>query len=255
MKRYFFRDVARSLRSHDRFRYMIAVMRQLGGVQPRECPLCGYRGLFEAMGHPPRYDAICRGCDSRERHRLIGLLLAAQPDLGRGARLIHFAPETLFEGELRRRAREYRTADLFRPGCDLKLDIESMDLPNGSVDLFVVNHVLEHVDYRKALAELFRCLSPGGRALLTMPIVEGWPTTYENPAVAFGDDDRMRILHFGWPDHLRFFGADIRARMAEAGFAIDEFKATGEETVRYGLVRGETVFIAGKPVAGPSERA
>lgn len=247
MKRYFFRDVARSLRSHERFRYMIAVMRQLGGVHPRLCTLCGFEGLFLAVGHPPRYDAICPRCESRERHRLFGLMLAARPELGRGARIVHFAPEPLLADEFRRRAAEYRTADLFVPGCDLKLDIEALDLADGSVDLFVVNHVLEHVDHRKALAELFRCLSPGGVAVLTTPVVEGWRTTYENPAVAHGDSDLLRILHFGWPDHLRWFGADIRARIAEAGFELTEHTGSGEETVRHGLIRGETVFLARKP--------
>lgn len=247
MKRYFFRDVARSLRSHERFRYLIAVMRQLGGVHPRECTLCGYHGLFQATGHPPRYDAVCSKCGSRERQRLFGLLFAARPDIGRGARVVHFAPEPLLAGEFRRRASDYRTADLFRPDCDLKLDIEQIDLPHGSVDLFIVNHVLEHVDHRKALPELCRCLSPGGIAILTMPVVDGWPQTYENPAVAFGDNDRLRVLHFGCPNHLRFFGADIRERIAEAGFELSEFTATGEETVHHGLFRGEAIFITRKP--------
>lgn len=247
MKRYFFRDVARSLRSHARFRYMIAVMRHLGGAHPRECTLCGVHGLFHAVGHPPRYDAVCPQCGSRERHRLLGLLLRARTDLGRGGRTVHFAPEPLLADAFRRRAAQYRTADLFVPGLDLKLDIEAMDLPDASVDLFVVNHVLEHVDHRKALAEIFRCLSPGGTALLTMPVVEGWKTTYENPDVAHGDSDAVRILHFGWPDHLRWFGADVRNDIAEAGFRLSEFTGTGEEVVRYGLVRGETVFLAHKP--------
>jgi SAM-dependent methyltransferase len=247
VKRYLLRDVARSLRSHARFRYMIAVVRKLGGVHPRECSLCGYHGLFHAFGHPPRYDALCPECGSRERHRLLGLLLAARPGLGRGTRTVHFAPEPLLASEFRRRAADYRTADLFAPGCDLRLDIEDMDLADGSVDLFVVNHVLEHVDQRKALPELFRCLAPGGVAILTTPVVEGWRTTYENPPIAAADSDADRILHFGWPDHLRWFGADIRGFIAQAGFELSEFTGSGEEAVRFGLIRGETIFEARKP--------
>ena len=235
------------MRSHERIRYMIAVMRKLGGVHPRECPLCGFRGLFLAVAHPPRYDAVCPSCESRERHRLLGLFFKSRPDLGGGARIVHFAPEPVFAKELRRRGAEYRSADLFAAGVDLKLDIEAMELADASVDLFVANHVLEHVDHRSALAELFRCLSAGGHAILTMPVVEGWKTTYENAAVAKGDSDADRILHFGWPDHLRWFGADIRDHIREAGFELSEFTGTGEEAVRYGLVRGETVFVAKKP--------
>lgn len=247
MKRYFFRDVARSLRSHQRFRYMIAVIRQLGGVYPRECNLCGFNGLFLAMGHPPRYDAVCPKCDSRERFRLFGLMLAGRPELGVGSRTIHFAPELLLRGELERRAAEYRTADLYDSSCNLCLDIERLDLPDSSVDLFVLNHVLEHVDYVKALAELFRCLAPGGTAVVSTPVVEGWSDTYENDAVAYGDSEKLRVLHFGWPDHRRWFGRDLRERFAEAGFVLEEFTPGGEKTVRYGLIRGEAIFIAHKP--------
>jgi len=247
VKRYFFRDVGRSLRSHDRFRYMIAVMRKLGGVTPRECNLCGFKGLFIAMGHPPRYDAVCPQCESRERFRLFGLMLAKHPELGVGARTIHFAPERSLRGEIQRRAADYRTADLFAPGCDLQLDIEAVDLPDASVDLFVLNHVLEHVDHVKALAELYRCLAPGGTAVISTPVIEGWPETYENEGVARGASDAERIRHFGWPDHLRWFGRDIRQRMAEAGFELEEFTASGEETLRYSLIRGDAIFLARKP--------
>lgn len=199
------------------------------------------------MGHPPRYDAVCPRCDSRERFRLFGLLLAHRPQLGLDARTIHFAPEAALRPEIESRAASYRTADLFAPGCDLRLDVEQMELPTGSVDLFVVNHVLEHVDHRKALAELFRCLAPGGTAVISTPVVEGWPETYENGAIAYGDSDALRILHFGWPDHLRWFGRDLRDRFAEAGFTLEEFTASGEETVRLGLIRGEAIFLAHKP--------
>ena len=39
------------------------------GVTPRTCPICGYHGLFQVFGTPPRYDARCGGCGSLERHR------------------------------------------------------------------------------------------------------------------------------------------------------------------------------------------
>ncbi len=248
VKRYFFRDVARSMRSRERFLYLIAVARQIGGKFPRACNLCGYQGMFQALGHPPRYDALCPGCGSRERQRLIGLVLDRQPELARG-RVIHFAPEASLAGRLRELAAEYRSADLYAPGCDLKLDIEAMALPDASADLFVVNHVLEHVDDRQALAELYRCLAPGGVALLSTPVVEGWPTTYEDPAIAAGSSDQVRLLHFGWPDHLRFYGRDIRHRIRAAGFDLSDFVATGAETARHGLIHGETIFIARKPAA------
>jgi SAM-dependent methyltransferase len=252
VKRHFFRDVARSLRSRERFRYMVAVIRQLGGVQPRECNLCGFQGLFQALGHPPRYDAECPRCRSRERHRLFGLLLRAKPDLGRDRRIVHFAPEALIRARLSERTPCYRTTDLHRSGSDLRLDIEAMELGDSSVDLFVLNHVLEHVDDARALADLHRCLVPGGAAIVSTPIAEGWRTTYENEAIASGGSDRDRLLHFGQADHVRFYGRDIRDRFAASGFVVEEFTADGGETVRYGLMRGETLFILHKPIQGRS---
>ena len=40
---------------------------------PRTCPICGYTGVFVSVGHPPRWDASCLNCGSRERHRLLWL--------------------------------------------------------------------------------------------------------------------------------------------------------------------------------------
>lgn len=122
-----------------------------------------------------------------------------------------------------------------------------MDLPTASVDLFVVNHVLEHVDDdRRALGELYRCLTHGGRALITVPLIDGWATTYENEAIAKGPSDRERALHFGQGDHVRYYGADLRDRITAPGFTLSTFTATPEEVLRHGLIGGETVFIATK---------
>jgi SAM-dependent methyltransferase len=247
VKRHLIRDVWRGLGSVERLRYVIAVLRQLGGATPRTCNLCGYQGLFLARGHPPRYDSECRRCGSIERHRLFGLMLDAHPALGRG-RVVHFAPEPRLAAALRARAADYKSADLYMPGCDLRLDMTAIDLPDASVDFFVANHVIEHVaDDRAALSELYRCLAPGGVAALTTPVIEGWRTTYDDPAIAAGESERMRILHFGWEGHLRYYGADLRDRIAQAGFALDEFVAAGAASVRHGLIRGEAIFLARKP--------
>jgi SAM-dependent methyltransferase len=129
---------------------------------------------------------------------------------------------------------------LFQP-ADLKLDLEAIDLPDASVDLIIANHVLEHVDDAKASRELSRILRPNGVLLCMVPIVEGWATTYENPDIT---TDEGRMLHFGQEDHVRFYGRDFRDRIAKGGFSLrDEITAEGEEVIRYGLVRGEKVFV------------
>ena len=110
-------------------------------------------------------------------------------------------------------------------------------LPPGS-------HVLEHVDDKRALAELFRITSPGGNVILMFPIIEGWDQTYENPSVQSAAE---RIIHFGQDDHLRYFGRDVRTKIREAGFSLEEFTAEGPSVIRHGLLRGEKIFIDRKP--------
>jgi SAM-dependent methyltransferase len=63
-------------------------------------------------------------------------------------------------------------------------------------------HVLEHVDDRKALAEIHRVLTPGGFAVLSFPIALAFEKTYENADVP----PEQRRLNFGQGDHLRMPG-------------------------------------------------
>jgi SAM-dependent methyltransferase len=159
------------------------------------------------------------------------------------ARVLHFAPERCFESRFRSRFGRYQTTDFLRGDVDLRLNIENIDLPAASVDVIFCNHVLEHVDDTKALGELHRILAPAGRVFVTIPIIEGWADTFEDPTIKTEDD---RELHYGQYDHLRYFGADFRSRAAKAGFALREYTAFGPDVARYSLIRGEKVFVLEK---------
>jgi ubiquinone/menaquinone biosynthesis C-methylase UbiE len=124
------------------------------------------------------------------------------------------------------------------------LDIERIDQPDATFDMVLCSHVLEHVDDRRALGEIFRILRPGGTAVLMTLVIEGWPETYENADVQSAAE---RDLHFGQADHVRYFGSDIRRRIAAAGFELTEFRAVEPFVARHGLMRGETVFVARRP--------
>lgn len=224
-----------------RAKYASRVVRDLRGRFVKECPLCGHVGPFQAQGLPPRPDAQCPSCGSVERHRLLHL---AQQELGLvrpGERVLHFAPEPATGAWLRSLAGEYTSADI-RPGAaDRVLDIERVDLPDACVDVVVASHVLEHVDDTPALREIHRVLAPGGRAIILVPVVEGWPTTYENPSVT---TDAGRLEHFGRHDHVRVYGRDVRDRIVAAGFGLTEFTGTHEQAIRHALIPGEVVFLA-----------
>ena len=222
-----------------------ALMRRykaLRPLHPRSCPICGYHGWFGFFGRPPRLDARCRSCRSLERHRLFWLWL----DRNR-ARMIepvlHFAPEEVFEKRFRAMFQDYRTTDLMRPNCDLQLNIEAIDLPSDSVGTIICNHVLEHVDDAKALAELSRILKPGGIAILSVPLIDGWDRSYEPEGI---EGEHMRELHFGQFDHVRYYGRDLRDRLAKAPFRFEEVTAEGADVITYGLMRGEKMFVCSK---------
>jgi SAM-dependent methyltransferase len=227
----------------ERFRYCAAILRRLHGTQTQFCPICGYRGKFRAYGRQPRYNAQCPRCESLERHRLLFLAFQQRGLLSGSERVLHFAPESCLEKFIRSSSASYRTAD-FEPGrAEIVLNIEKIDEPDKTVDLVIANHVLEHVDDRAAMREIHRILSDHGRMVISVPIIEAWAKSYDNPSITSLAE---RVLHFGQQDHLRFFGRDFRDRISDAGFSFEEFIASGQTCVDNGIQRGECIFICSK---------
>ena len=212
---------------------------------PRTCPICGHHGVFVSVGHPPRWDARCPGCGSRERHRLVHLWITADGgDRLADKRILHFAPEKVVLRRLRGNPL-YETADLYQPGVTHRVDITRTGLADASYDVVMANHVLEHIpDDRQAMRELFRLLRPGGLALLTVPINPSRRDTYEDPAIT---GPAERHAHFSAADHQRYYGMDFAERLSVAGFAVDTFRLPPAEEVRYGLLRDEWLYVARKP--------
>lgn len=214
------------------------------GKFPRECSLCRYEGNFLGYGYPYICDIYCPKCGSLERHRLLAIADAEQ-NFFKNRDVLHFAPEAPIRRLIdQRRPRSYTTADLFAAGVDRTENIETLTIEDKSYDVIVCLHVLEHVDDRAAVAELYRVLRPGGMLIAMFPIVEGWDETFEDSAKSTPAD---RLLYFGQHDHARFFGRDARARLAAPGFAVDEFTAVEPKVSRYGLTRGEKIFLCRRP--------
>ncbi|MBT3069587.1 methyltransferase domain-containing protein [Rhodomicrobium sp. Az07] len=228
------------LRAHRRLRDSINRVPS----KARNCNICGFEGLFDLAGWPLRIDANCPRCGSLERHRLFRLWLANNIDAVRDRDVLHFAPEGFATGFLKPLAHSYVNADLEMGRADIVLDIEKIDLASSSLDTVICSHVLEHVDDRKALAELFRILRPGGLCILMVPLVEGWDTTFEDPNIK---DPKGRAIYFGQDDHVRYYGADFRDRVRDAGFTLTEFTAVEPFVTRHALQRGDKVFVARRP--------
>jgi SAM-dependent methyltransferase len=207
------------------------------------CPCCGHtaRKFMPTVlpAGPNRPNARCPSCGARDRQRHLWLYLERKTNLlVDRLRVLHFAPERIFEEKLRSRSNlDYVSTDLERARADVKADITDLPFGDNSFDVILCSHVLEHVvDDHKAMRELYRVLRRGGWALVLVPIDFSRDETFEDPTIV-APADRERL--FGQADHVRIYGPDFKARLEEAGFTVrvEDFRAElGEaEARKYGL--------------------
>lgn len=232
-----------TLRFFRHLAYVGATVPRLMGRFPRHCNVCSHHGRFYAFGQPPRFDAMCPNCGSLERQRLLKLWIDREHATLRGRRMLHFAPEVGLVDHLKAISENYLSADLDPARADAVINIEDMALPSESFDLLICVHVVEHVDDRRAFAEMHRVLAPGGIALIMTPVIEGWENTFEDDGIV---SHKERALRYGQPDHRRYYGRDIRQRFADTGFHVEEFPALEPDVGTYGLNRADTLFICRK---------
>ena len=228
------------------------------GRHQRECPICGYRGRFWAGGRQPIIiDAQCPKCRSIGRHRQHFLLVSRHPSWIDASDLLHFAPEPCLDkayaARIKASGRTYVRADYSPVRGETKVDLQNIQFDPASFDTIICHNVLEHVpDDRQALREMRRVLRPGGRVLLSVPMIHAWATTYENELLTSESD---RDLHFNQYDHFRLYGRDVVERIEEAGFKVQTDTALEPEVSRYALERGEIIFIAEALSVGSSARS
>jgi SAM-dependent methyltransferase len=224
----------------------------------RTCPIC--EGSFRRfLPSPGREDAICPGCYSAERHRLLWLYLRDETDFFTAPmRVLHIAPENCFQSRFRRLANlDYVTADLEAP-ADVKLDLTASSLAAESFDVIFCLHILEHIpDDATAIAEMCRMIRPGGFVVVDVPL-DDRDETFE--PVTDDPTERYRLL--GQRDHVRFYGrADLRRRLASGGFdvSVEELVDLPDDQRRlYAVPQGATVHVcrraAGRVAAIDVER-
>jgi len=185
-------------------------LHRLNGVY---CNICRWTGkAFVEPGHVEF--ATCPGCGSNGRDRFLHWCLAERVGLHSGLRIVECSPRM---GEPYREAMTtwfaYQTSDydLRAHAGNLHLDLQSIELPDASLDVVLCAHVLEHVpDTDKALAELHRVIAPGGHLLLQVPVLQARTAPPLEPE--FHGDDTPVFWRFGF---------DLTAELREVGFHTD----------------------------------
>lgn len=162
----------------------------------------------------------CPRCRSTDRERHLRLYFS-RLDLSacvRGRAVLHVCPERHFGPFVQAHGpRVYVAGGLeVASPVALRLDLQHLPFAEGTFDLVIGNHVLEHVaDVSQALAEVRRVLVPGGRFICQTPFAARLTRTLDDPHWQ-GDDDRCYF--FGQSDHVRLFGADLVTMLHDAGF-------------------------------------
>ncbi len=193
----------------------------------KECPVCGaQRRKFLPYGYSEqRENALCPGCLSLERHRLLWLYLKEQTSLFETLpKLLHIAPEVSLMKRLKKvyssQSQRYITADLESPLATMHFDVQDIPLADGSVEVVICNHIMEHVeDDLRAMCEIRRVMKTGGWGVILVPIDYSRETTFEDDSIT---DPKQRAEIFGQYDHRRIYGRDYPRRLREAGFQVEE---------------------------------
>jgi SAM-dependent methyltransferase len=213
------------------------------------CPVCGnsYKKFLPYGRINPRSNALCPGCLSLERHRLIWLYLKKKSNFfDAKLKVLHVAPEACFIKRFEKQhGQNYITADIESPLAKVKMDIHKIPFEANTFDVVLCNHVLEHVENDiQAMREINRVLKPGGFSILQVPFFIPIPeTTFEDTSIT---DPREREKVFGQDDHVRKFGHDYPKRLEKAGLkpVEDNFvnELSEQDRNRYGLAKGEIIY-------------
>lgn len=211
-----------------------------------------FRKLLPYGYKKQRPNALSPSTLSLERHRLMWLYLREETDFftkDSQQNVLHIAPEQCFYKRFRKQKNlEYITSDLDSPLADVRADICNLPFEDNEFDVIFCNHVLEHIpDDKKAMAELYRVMKPGGWGIFQVPQDINRKETFEDDSIT-NKEERTRI--FGQYDHVRVYGLDYFDRLREAGFTVKEIdytkKIAPDLLERYALQKGEILPVVFK---------
>ena len=189
-------------------------------VRKLEADIELYERRYAARAALIRSLDVWRAIPGDVRGQSLVAYFAANPELVRGKRVLHVAPEESLRRWLGSRSRtlqiEYVTLDPFLAGVDVTEDLTALQLADDRFDLVICHRVLEHVlDDAAALRELRRVLRPGGVLNFSVP-----------QSLSLDETNEWIIPDRSHDHHVRQYGNDLDDRLRAAGFAsvtVDRF--------------------------------
>lgn len=175
-----------------------------------ECPICKSTAFGDYNG---RVNARCVGCGSKERERIMALVLNRLAPPPTGLRVYHFAPEAAIADLLiAKYGNSYTPADYEPseykwskvPVARVDLSSPAQYLPKESAQALIHSHVLEHVpaSIDRIITQMNSAIAPGGYHIFQVPIHVGWYREDMDPTLTH----EQRTERFYQFDHLRVFG-------------------------------------------------
>jgi len=168
-------------------------------------------------------------------------------------KVLHMAPErSMYELLKGHPLVDYTCIDInperypYAKGC-LKQDALAMSFADGTFDVIISSHVIEHVPDAKAfIRESIRCLKRTGVFLLNFPVHAG-KKSFEDPSIIDGE---KRYDVFGQWDHVRVLGDDYLEYLADEFYTMTIIK--GEEIVSSDAIKQSVLSSSGFVVVTPN---
>lgn len=232
-----------------------------GRVHPGWCSICGGT-VFYIRGEFLREDYICVRCRSIPRQRNFVRALNAWVPNWRQLESVHeSSPGGVSSDYISSECRGYEASQYF---ADIpsgtyvdgvrREDLQSMTLPDASIDVFLTQDVFEHIpDPDAAWSEISRVLKPGGVHIWTVPLMVYRDTVVRAVPDGLGGVRQLLPPEFhgnplgGGSLVIHEWGADLTARASAASGLPTVIESV--QSWRLGI-RGEMseVLITTKPL-------
>lgn len=208
------------------------------------CGICSWKGT-------QFFKDKCPKCNSLPRTRLVPFTFEYFDLLKDNVNILHIAPNKTEYDYIRKhigKSSKYDRMDILPyKHVNLLKDITKSDLSSSSYDLVVAWHLFEHIpDDRKAISEVYRILTKGGKILVSVPIYpKGNEITYEDPLIKYEDYEKVHG-HF---DHCRSCGSDYYERFESIGFKTNTFLVSSLNEIErcyFGLRQDHVVWCFSK---------